>query len=78
MHVCKAKTEKLSKHCYSVNGTFAKGALIIINNNKEFYSSEPIEVEGKRISEVIIQAIKNNEAIAARDTSVKYEKMGGA
>ena len=54
MHVCKGKTEKWSKHCYGVIGTFTKAALRIINNNKEFYSSEPIEVEGKKLSEEAI------------------------
>ena len=59
-------------------GTFTKAALRIINNNKEFYSSEPIEVEGKRLSEEVIQAIKNNEAMSAIDALVKDENMGGA
>ena len=47
------------------------------NNNKEFYGSELTENEGKRLSEEVIQAIKNNEAIEATDASFKNEKMGG-
>ena len=58
-------------------GTFTKGVLRIINNDKEFFSSEPIEVEVKRLSEEAIQAIKNNEAMTATDASVKNENMGG-
>ena len=78
VHAHKGKTEKLSKHYYGVIGTFKKGVLIMINNDKEFHSSEPTEVEVKRLSEEVIQAIKNNEAIAATDALAKNIKIGGA
>ena len=74
----KGKKETLSKHCYGVIGKFTNGALRMINNNKYFFSSEPIHVEGKRLSEEVIQAIMNNEAIAETDASVKDEMMEGA
>ena len=71
MCVYKIKKEILSKQCYDVVGTFTNGVLRTINNNKEFSSSEPMDVEWKRLSEEVIQDINNNEEIAATDALVK-------
>ena len=64
--------------CYGVIGTFAKGELRITSNDKEFLRIELIEGDGARLSAEVMQAMKNNEEIAATDASVKEEKMGGA
>ena len=78
MRVCKGNKEMLSVQCYGVFRTFTKGVLRNTSNNEEFFRSEPTDFVGARLSEEVIQAIKNNEAIAATDVSVKDEKMGGA
>ena len=57
-------------------GKFTKGVLIIKINNKEFYGSKLIEHEGKRLSNEVIQAITNNEAMVATDVKVKNKKIG--
>ena len=76
-HVCKGNKEILSMQCYGVIGTFTKGVLRITSNNKEFVRSKPTDFVGTQLSEEIIQAIKNNEAIAATDASVKDGTMAG-
>ena len=78
VHAYKGTKEILSMQCYGVIGTFTKGVLRTTSNNKEFVRSEPIEFEGTRLSDEVTQAIKNDEAIAATDASVKDENMGGA
>ena len=47
-------------------------------NDKDFISEDAIEEEVKKLSDDVIQAIKNNEAIAVIDASVEDEKMAGA
>ena len=74
----KGNKEILSLKRCCVIETFAKGVLRIAINNKDFVRSEPTEFVGTRLSEIVIQAIQNDEAIAAIDTSVKDEKIGGA
>ena len=49
----------------------------IIDNDIDFLSSEQTEVEGKKLSEDVIQAINNYEAAAAIDAPVKDEIMTG-
>ena len=61
VHVHKVKSEKLRKNCYWVIRTFIKGVLRITNDNKGFYGSDVTEYEGKRLSEEVMKAIKNNE-----------------
>ena len=75
--VYKYKKEKLSKNVYGIIGTFTNRVLRIIDVDKEFISSDPIQVKGKKLNDDVIQAIKNNEAIAVADTSVKDEVMAG-
>ena len=67
----------MSDHCYGMLGLFKNGYLRIIDNDKEFVCDEIIDEEGKRLSEDTMQAIKNKEANAATDASVKYECMAG-
>ena len=78
VHVHKGKTDKLSKNCYGMIGTLKKGVLRITNNNKWLCGSELTQYESKPLSEEVMQAIKNNEAIVATDASFKNDKMGGA
>ena len=48
------------------------------DNDKDFTSSDLIEVDGKQVSDVVAQAIKNDESIEATDASVKDKTMAGA
>ena len=73
--MCKGNKEMLSVQCYGVFRTFTKGVLRNTSNNEEFFRSEPTDFVGTRLSEELMQAIKNNEAIKATDSSVKDEKM---
>ena len=77
-HVCDCKKEKLSVNFYGLIGTFKNGALRITYNGKDFISEDTIEEEVKKLSDDVIQAIENNEAIAATDASVNDEIMTGA
>ena len=67
----------MSKNCNGAIGTFSNGVLRIIDNDKDFLSSEPTDAEGKKLSEDVIQAINNYEAAAAIDAPVKDEIMTG-
>ena len=78
VHVYKFRKEKLSKNCYGAIGTFTNGVLRIIDNDKEFTRSEPMQVEGKTLSDDVVQAIKSNGAIASTEASFKDEIVSGA
>ena len=60
--------------CYGVLGTFSKGELRIVGNNKDFLRKELVEGDGKRLSEEVMQPIENNEVIPDTDALVKEEK----
>ena len=77
VHVCKGKKEMLSAQCYGVIGIFTKGVLRTISNNKDFVRSGPTDVEGTRLSEEVIQAIKDDEATSVTDALVKDKNMRG-
>ena len=72
------KKDKLSEHCFGAIGTFAKGVLRTIDNDKYFLSSETEDVEGKTLSEHATQPIKKNEDAAATNVPVKDKIMAEA
>ena len=71
VHACNYKKEKWSVNCYGVIGIFTHGVLRIIDNDKDFISEDAIEEEVKKLTDDVIQDIKNNEATSATDASVK-------
>ena len=54
VHVCTGKTNNLSMQCYGVLGTFSKGELRVVGNNKDFLIIEPVESIGRRLSEEVM------------------------
>ena len=57
---------------------FQRGTLRIIESYQDFTCDETIEEEEKILSDDVMQAIKNKEAIPAADASCKGECMAGA
>ena len=77
VHKWKRKKEELSVNCHGIIRTFTNVALLTIDNDKVFIIEDPIEVEGKKLSDDVIQSIKNNEAIEATRASVKDKNTAG-
>ena len=64
--------------CCGILGVFQRGNLRIIESDQEFSSDDIREEDVKILSNDVIQAIKNEEAIAASDASCKGEHVAGA
>ena len=66
---CSCKKRQLSAQCCGILGVFQRGNLRIIESDQEFACDEIMEEEEKILSDDVMQAIKNKEAIAAADAS---------
>ena len=78
VHKHSCTKHKWSAQYYGTLGVFKNGYLRIIESDKEFISDEIMEEEGKILCDDISQAIKNKEAIAASDGSIKEKHMARA
>ena len=78
LHAHDCKKEELSANCHGTIVTFTNGMLRMIDNDEDSMSKGTIEEEVKNISDDFIQAINDNEVIAATHASVKNENITGA
>ena len=72
---CSLKKKHLSESYVGELGSFSKGVLWVIEDNRELARIAQNQDEGKVSKEEIIQAVQENEVIASTDTSCEYERM---